>query len=68
MIPNPSSLADVVQAINHGLSLGGSHLVAASEMLATSQVTLVDAENGVDALHGPLSHSPPAQRTVQAPV
>lgn len=62
-IPNPSSLADVVQAINYGLFIDGSHPPAASEMLATSQATLVDTENGVDALRGPLGRSPSTQRT-----
>lgn len=60
MILNPSSLADVVQAINHGLFIDGSHPLAASEMSATSQAA--DAENGADALHGPLGRNPSAQR------
>lgn len=59
-IPNPSSLADVVQAINYGLFIDGSHSLAASEMLATSQATLADTENRVDALRG---RSPSTQRT-----
>lgn len=63
-IPNPSSLADVVQAINHGLFIDGSHPLAATEMLATSQATFADAENGADALHGLLGRSQSAQ-TVQ---
>lgn len=51
-IPNPSSLADVVQAINHGVFIDGGHPLAAGEMLATSQATLADAESRADVLHG----------------
>lgn len=68
VIPDTSPLADVVQAVNYDLFICGSHPLGASEMLATSQASLVDAEDGAEALHGPLCHSPSAQRTAQTSV
>ena len=67
-IPNPEPLADVVQAINHSLFMGRGHPLAASEMLATSQAALADAENRADVLRGPFGRNPSTQRSVQTSV